>query len=308
MQAEYWSRLNDQMVLCRVLWDEPATNSVMRVIVSVPIPLGEIEEPRLESNAAVTLRESPKLPTDYQLKAVALAQALAQRPGSFQGETRLFASILTIAALLLAFGLLAEEVIEGETLPFDRKLLLAVRQAGNPGVPIGPPWLPEAASAISGLGSTIVLGILLLAVVGYLLLTRRRAAAWLMLGAVSSGVALNSLLKFSFARPRPDLVVPAVRVFTASFPSGHAAMSAITYLTLGALLARTHSEIPVRIYFMTLAGLLTVLVGLSRIYLGVHYPTDVLAGWCIGTAWAMGCWVLMTWLQRGGQVEPPEKS
>jgi undecaprenyl-diphosphatase len=128
------------------------------------------------------------------------------------------------------------------------------------------------------------------------------------MGAVSSGVALNRLLKFSFARPRPDLVVPAVRVFTASFPSGHATMSAITYLTLGALLARTHSEIPVRIYFMTLAGMLTVLVGLSRIYLGVHYPTDVLAGWCIGTAWAMGCWVLMTWLQRGGQVEPPEKS
>jgi hypothetical protein len=118
-----------------------------------------------------------------------------------QAETRLFASILTIAALLLAFGLLAEEVIEGETLPFDRKLLLALRQAGNPGVPIGPPWLPEAARDISALGSTIVLGILLLAVVGYLLLTRRRAAAWLMLGAVSSGVALNSLLKFSFARP-----------------------------------------------------------------------------------------------------------
>src|SRR6202051_4583382 len=84
-----------------------------------------------------------------------------------QAETRLFASILTIAALLLAFGLLAEEVIEGETLPFDRKLLLALRQAGNPGVPIGPPWLPEAARDISALGSTIVLGILLLAVVGY---------------------------------------------------------------------------------------------------------------------------------------------
>jgi len=225
-------------------------------------------------------------------------QPIAKLP---QAETRLFASILTIAALLLVFGLLAEEVIEGETLPFDRKLLLAVRQAG-------PPWLPEAARDISALGSTIVLGILLLAVVGYLLLTRRRAAAWLMLGAVSSGVALNSLLKFSFARPRPDLVVSVVRVFTASFPSGHATMSAITYLTLGALLARTHFEIPVRIYFMTLAGMLTVLVGLSRIYLGVHYPTDVLAGWCIGTAWAMGCWVLMTWLQRGGQVEPPEKS
>jgi undecaprenyl-diphosphatase len=158
-----------------------------------------------------------------------------------QAETRLLASILMIAALLLAFGLLAEEVIEGETLSFDRKLMLALREAGNPGVPIGPPWLPEAARDISALGSTIVLGIILLAVVGYLLLTRRRAAAWLMLGAVLSGVALNNFLKFSFARPRPDLVAPAVRVFTSSFPSG--------------------------------------------------YPTDVLAGWCIGTAWAMaaGC-------------------
>jgi undecaprenyl-diphosphatase len=161
-----------------------------------------------------------------------------------QAETRLLASILMIAALLLAFGLLAEEVIEGETLSFDRKLMLALREAGNPGVPIGPPWLPEAARDISALGSTIVLGIILLAVVGYLLLTRRRAAAWLMLGAVLSGVALNNFLKFSFARARPDLVAPAVRVFTSSFPSG--------------------------------------------------YPTDVLAGWCIGTAWAMGCWVLMT--------------
>jgi PAP2 superfamily protein len=101
----------------------------------------------------------------------------------------------------------------------------------------------KAARDISALGSTIVLGIILVAVVGYLLLTRRQAAAWLMLGAVLGGVALNNLLKFSFARPRPDLVVPVVRVFTSSFPSGHATLSAITYLTLGALLARIHSEI-----------------------------------------------------------------
>jgi len=225
-----------------------------------------------------------------------------------QAETRLFASILMIAALLLAFGLLAEEVIEGETLPFDRKLMLALREPRNPAVPIGPPWLQEAARDVTALGSTIVLGIILFAVVGYLLLSRRRVAAWLMLGTVLSGVALNNFLKFSFARPRPDLVVPVVRVFTTSFPSGHATMSAITYLTIGALLARTHSEISIRIFFMTLAGLLTVLVGLSRIYLGVHYPTDVLGGWCIGTAWAMGGWVLMTWLQRRGQVEPPQQS
>lgn len=225
-----------------------------------------------------------------------------------RSETRLFASLLIIAGLLLAFGLLAGEVIEGETLPFDRRLLLALRQAGNPGVQIGPSWLPEMMRDISALGSTFVLGLILLAVTGYLLLVRKRAAAWLMMGAVLSGVISNNLLKLSFARPRPDLVTPAVRVFTASFPSGHATMSAITYLTVGALLARTHSELSVRIFFMTLAGLLTVLVGVSRVYLGVHYPTDVLAGWCIGTAWAMGCWVLMTWLQNRGKVEPPERA
>ena len=222
-------------------------------------------------------------------------------------ETWRLAALLAIAALLLGFGLLAEEVVEGETLAFDRELMLAFRIPGDPAVPIGPRWLPGAARDISALGSTIVLGIILFSVVGYLLLTQRRAAAWLMLGAVSSGVVLNNLLKYSFARPRPDLVTPAVQVFTASFPSGHATMSAITYLTLGALLARTQPDRRVRIYFMTLAALLTVLVGLSRIYLGVHYPTDVLAGWCIGTAWAMACWVLMIWLQSRGQVEPPEQ-
>ena len=125
--------------------------------------------------------------------------------------------------------------------------------------------------------------------------------------AVVSGVLLSNLLKVGFNRPRP-IFDKAPEVFTASFPSGHATMSAITYLTVGALLARTHSELAVRIFFMTLAGLLTVLVGVSRVYLGVHYPTDVLAGWCIGTAWAMGCWVLMTWLQNRGKVEAPEQS
>ncbi|MGO8804409.1 phosphatase PAP2 family protein [Candidatus Binatus sp.] len=108
-----------------------------------------------------------------------------------------------------------------------------------------------------------------------------------------------------FARPRPDVVSHAPRVFTTSFPSGHATLSAITYLTIAALLARAYPSPILELYFMLLAALLTVLIGLSRIYLGVHFPTDILGGWCIGTAWAIGCWVLMAWLQQGGQVEPP---
>ena len=226
---------------------------------------------------------------------------------AWRSDTWLLITILTIAALLFAFGLIAQEVIEGEPLAFDRIVLLAFRDAANPSVPIGPWWLLEAARDITSLGSTIVLGIILFAVVGYLLLAGKRAVAWMMLGAVLGGVALNNSLKFAFARPRPDFVAPAVQVFTASFPSGHATLSAITYLTLGAVLARTHPSVRIRIYFMSLAAFVTVLVGLSRVYLGVHYPTDVLAGWCIGVAWAMGWWALMTWLQRRDELEPPRQ-
>jgi undecaprenyl-diphosphatase len=227
--------------------------------------------------------------------------------GARRSELWPLVSTLAMAALLLAFGFIAQEVAEGEPLAFDRALLLAFRDPANPSVPIGPSWLLDTARDVTSLGSTVVLGIILLAVVGFLLLARQRAAAWLMLGAVLGGVALNNALKLAFARPRPDIVSPLVQVFTASFPSGHATLSAITYLTLGALLGRTQPTSGLRLYLIGLAAFLTGLVGLSRVYLGVHYPTDVLAGWCIGAAWAMGCWALMKWMQGRGGIEAPRQ-
>src|SRR5208283_4780805 len=213
--------------------------------------------------------------------------------------------LLAIACLLFIFGLVAQTVVEGKSSAFDGSIILAFRDHGNPSAPIGPAWVQEAARDLTSLGSIIVLVIITLAVAGYLFLARKQAAAWLMLFAVFGGIALSDLLKFAFARPRPDFVAPAARVFTTSFPSGHATLSAITYLTIAALLARAYPSPTLDLYFMLLAALLTVLIGLSRIYLGVHFPTDILGGWCIGTAWAIGCWVLMAWLQQGGQVEPP---
>jgi undecaprenyl-diphosphatase len=215
------------------------------------------------------------------------------------------ASVLTIAVLLFAFGFIAQEVARGKTLTFDRQVILALRSSTDPSIPIGPAWLPEAARDITSLGSILVLGIITLAVAGYLFLLRKHAVAWLILIAVASGIALDDLLKFLFARARPDVVAHAARVFTTSFPSGHAALSAITYLTIGALLARSQPSFTLSVYFMSLAAFLTVLIGVSRIYLGVHYPTDVLGGWCIGAAWAMGCSVIMARLQSVGQIEPP---
>ena len=211
--------------------------------------------------------------------------------------------VLAIAGLLFAFGFIAQEVVKGKTLAFDREVMLALRSSADPRVPIGPTWLPEAARDLTSLGSIIVLVIITLAVVGYLFLARRSAVAWLTLITVFGGIALSDLLKLAFERARPDVVNPLARVFTTSFPSGHATLSAITYLTIGAILARSQPLSTISVYFLSLAAFLTMLIGVSRIYLGVHYPTDVLAGWRIGAAWAMGCWAIMTYLQSVGQVE-----
>jgi undecaprenyl-diphosphatase len=211
--------------------------------------------------------------------------------------------VLTIAGLLFIFGFIAQEVVKGKTLAFDREVMLALRSSTDPRVPIGPTWLPEAVRDVTSLGSIIVLVITTLAVVGYLFLDGRSAMAWLMLIAVFGGIALSDLLKFAFGRVRPDVVTPLARVFTTSFPSGHATLSAITYLTIGAILARSQPSSTISVYFLSLGAFLTVLVGVSRVYLGVHYPTDVLAGWCIGAAWAMGCWAIMAYLQSVGRVE-----
>ena len=115
----------------------------------------------------------------------------------------------------------------------------------------------------------------------------------------------STLLKMGFDRARPDLVPHGSFVSTASFPSGHAMMSAVTYLTLGALLASVHSPTRVKAYLLALALVLTLLVGLSRIYLGVHWPTDVAAGWAVGAAWALLSSLAMRWLQKRGDVERP---
>jgi undecaprenyl-diphosphatase len=212
-------------------------------------------------------------------------------------------AILAIACLLFAFGVIAQNVSAGTSLAFDQKVVLALRDPGNPSAPVGPAWAQEAARDLTSLGSITVLLIMTFAVAIYLFLARKYAAAWLLLVAVFGGMATNDLLKLAFARPRPDHVYQAARVFTSSFPSAHAELSAITYLTMAALLAQSQSSFKIGLYFSALAILLTISIGVSRVYLGVHYPTDVLGGWCIGAAWALACWVLMTWLQRRGRIE-----
>jgi len=228
-----------------------------------------------------------------------------------QREVWLLVGIFVVAAGLLAFGTLAEEVIEGGTHAVDRAVLLALRNPADPSDPLGPGWFEEMARDVTSLGSHVILTLITLTVIGYLVMVRKRGAALLVLASIGGGMVLSALLKRVFERSRPDLVPHAVEVYTASFPSGHAMLSAVTYLTLGALLTRVESGRRVKVFLLSVAVIVTVLVGASRVYLGVHWPTDVLAGWCVGATWAMLCWLVALWLQRRGQVEtagqaPPE--
>jgi undecaprenyl-diphosphatase len=214
-------------------------------------------------------------------------RALLVRP-----EVRLLGLVLIPAALLLVFIKLASEVTEGDTLAFDKAILLALRTPGDTADPIGPPWLESVMRDLTALGSTVVLAIITLAMAGFLFVTKRTTLSLHLVMAVALGTVLSNTLKLLLARPRPDLVAHIVQVHTLSFPSGHALLSAVTYLTIGALLMGDHTSIRVKAYILSVAILLSLLVGISRVYLGVHYPTDVLAGWAVGGAWASLCWLV----------------
>ncbi|MDX8432317.1 phosphatase PAP2 family protein [Mesorhizobium abyssinicae] len=216
-----------------------------------------------------------------------------------------------LAGLVVAFGLWGfVELMEAAhaTTPhgFDTEILLAFRQAGQPDHPIGPLWLQGAMRDITSLGSTSVLVLITAAVIVYLLLIRRPGSALLIFVAVAGGQVLSSLLKAGIDRPRPELVSHLVDETSLSFPSGHAMLSAVTYLTLGSLAARFLPDRTTKIFVLCLAVLITVLVGTSRVYLGVHWPSDVLGGWCAGFAWAMLCWLVARFLQRRHAVSDSE--
>jgi undecaprenyl-diphosphatase len=194
--------------------------------------------------------------------------------------------------LLFVFLKLASEVMAGNTLAFDTKILRAFRKADDPARPIGPPWIESALIDLTALGGPTVLGLVVMAVIGFLLLQGRYRSALAILLTAATGELLNSAMKSLFMRPRPAIVPHLRPVYETSFPSGHAMESAIIYLTLGAMLMRIAQGRLTKVYCLTLAVLMTLLVGVSRVYLGVHYPTDVLAGWTVGLVWASICWLV----------------
>ncbi|QJE97702.1 phosphatase PAP2 family protein [Luteolibacter luteus] len=215
-------------------------------------------------------------------------------PRSFPWLDRALVPLLVLLVLggIGLFIEIALEVRENETRRLDESLLLMMREPGNPSDPIGSDRIEEMARDLTALGGlTLLTGVTLVAT-GVALFADRWRLALLGVASVLGGTLVMNLLKHGFDRPRPNLVEHHTVVHNASFPSGHSMMAAMVYLTLGILLARTQPRKRVRAFIVVISILITILVGVSRVYLGVHWPTDVVAGWALGGAWAVMFWLL----------------
>ena len=210
---------------------------------------------------------------------------------------------LILAGCLWAFLELAGMVVSGGTAPVDEKLLLLFRTADDLSDPVGAHWVEELMRDITGLGGVGILTFFTLASAAYLLLIKKPKMALFIVVAIVSGTLLSFALKYGFDRPRPDLVPHGSYVYTHSFPSGHSLMSALVYFTLGTLLSRIEGRKRVKVFLMSVAALLTVSIGVSRVYLGVHWPSDVLAGWTVGIFWSILSLMIASSLQSSGTIE-----
>lgn len=201
----------------------------------------------------------------------------------------IFLIIVSTSLFLILTNLIRSGILQR----YDNAILYFLRKPEDISTPIWPIWVTEMLRDITSLGSGTILSILVIAIAIYLILKKEYKILFLVLLVSLGGFLVDILLKYSFSRERPSLNLHLTYVSSQSFPSGHSMMSAAIYLSLAAIIAKTQKDFKIRIYLIAVAALLTFLIGTSRIYLGVHYPSDVLAGWLAGYTWAAICWVLM---------------
>ena len=232
-------------------------------------------------------------------------------PAKLAKHRRLTRSAIVVAVLsaLLAIGFysLSRAVVRGSTGDLDRRAILAMREAGDLSNPIGPRWVEELGRDFTALGGVAVIALFTVTVSAFFWLSSlRRAAVYVAVASLGS-LLISSGLKELFDRPRPNLVPHGSQVYTSSFPSGHSTMAAAAYLTLGLVASQFVARRRLKVLLIGVAMVVTAAVGVSRVYLGVHWPSDVLAGWAVGLAWALVCWVVAVWLQDHGVIEPEQE-
>jgi undecaprenyl-diphosphatase len=219
-------------------------------------------------------------------------------------ETRALLLWLGAAGAIWAFLRLAGEMTEGETNAFDNKILLALRRPGDLADPIGSRSLAESMRDITALGGVTFLTLLTVVATLALLFHGKWKRALVFAGTVIAADISSEVLKQVYDRPRPTLVPHGSYVYSASFPSGHSTLAAATFLTLATIIASLEPDRATKSLAYGIAIALTVMVGFSRVYLGVHWPSDVLGGWFLGSAWALVAWIV---LNRVTRTEPARR-
>lgn len=237
------------------------------------------------------------------------ADAAGAVPGNVRHPPWLLISGAALGLAVLLVSVVGTLIDRGWELGVDRAVMLWMRHGAMHGNPIGPRWVTAAMVDITALGGVTILTTVTVIALLFLALERLWLTMLLVTGGTLSGAIAVSVAKGIVARPRPDIVDHLVTVSSASFPSGHATSSAIVYLTLAALVMQIVQGRVVRGYIMTVAGLLVVAIGCSRVYLGVHWPSDVLTGWSFGALWALMWWGIGAWarLRRAGENAPPPR-
>ena len=221
------------------------------------------------------------------------------RAGTPRARSPQRAAVIALILSALGFALLAFLVSAGATEALDRRLVAALRTPGAPQDPLGPGWVGEFFFDITHAGGRSLLGLFGVLGAGFLLLLRDWRGLCFLVLSLLGGAGLAGMSKRLFERVRPDFVPHLAEESSLSFPSGHATYSALAYITFCVLLFRAVPASAPRAYLACAAAVVVLLVGFSRVWLGVHYPTDVLAGWCLGIAWASACWLVVERPVRG---------
>jgi undecaprenyl-diphosphatase len=202
-------------------------------------------------------------------------------------EVQALATIVAAGGVIFAFFGIADEVGENATATFDRTLLLLFRNRANPAEPLGAPYFVEAMRYVTALEGFTFLTLFVVIGAACLLFFRQRRKAIVFPETIGLTEISGEILKIIYNRPRPDIVQYGIYVYSNSFPSGYYTLSAALLFTMAAILSSLDKRRSFKAFIFTLALLLTVAIGVSRVYLGVHWPTDVLAGWTLGAGWAL---------------------